>query len=78
MVDLPICSVVYLRHFPITKYGSPANPFGSIFEEFLLQIMVALPIHSVVCLRNFVIAISGSPTNPFGSIFEEIFHYKIW
>ena len=34
MVVLPICLVVYLRNFAITKYGSPTNPFCSMFEEF--------------------------------------------
>ena len=27
-------NVVYLRIFFITKYGSPTNPFGNMFEEF--------------------------------------------
>ena len=60
MVVLPIHSVVYLWTFVITNYGSPTNPFGSMFEE---QYMAVLPIHSVVYLRNFVITKYGSPTN---------------
>ena len=86
MVVLPIHSVVYLRNFVITIYGSPTNPFGSIFEELVsLQNMVVLPIHSVVYLWNYkiflpiiTITIYGSPTYPFSSIFEEFCHYKIW
>ena len=74
----PICSVVYLRNFVITKYGSPTNPFGSMFEEFChYKYMVVLP-NSVVNLRNFVIIKYGSPTNPFGSIFEDSFVITIY
>ena len=36
MVVLPIHSVVYLWTFVITIYGSPTNPFSSIFEEFVI------------------------------------------
>ena len=34
MAVLPIHSVVYLRNVVIAKYGSPTNPFGSMFDEF--------------------------------------------
>ena len=34
MVVLAICSVVCMRNAVIEEYGSPTNPFGSIFVDF--------------------------------------------
>ena len=78
MVVLPIHSVEYLRNFVITKYGSPTNPFGSIFEEFFIT-KYGSPTNPFgsIFVRN--LSLQYMVVLPIHSVvFEEFCHYKIW